>query len=73
MDILGGVVKHQGPAVRDFTTEINPLPFSQLQQQFLTQLPQIPGDNQVKILRGGVKILQMGPDGGKGGRGRSQG
>ena len=72
VDILTAV-ENQIAAVRQLAADAHTLFPEQMQQHFLSQGPQIPGDNQVKILRGGVKILQMGLDGGKGGRGRSQG
>ena len=66
MDILEQCVKNQGSAVLQFTAQIHPFIPGQLQQCLLSHQAKIPGDDQIKILRTGVKILEMGPNGTQG-------
>ena len=72
MDILHGVVKHQGAAVRQLSAKGQTVPFAQFQQNLLADLTQVTGDDQVKILRFSVQILHMGLNGVKCSRGRCQ-
>ena len=69
VDILHCVVEYQRAAICQLATEAQPVPAGKLQQGFLTQLPQITGDDEVKIIGGSMQILQMCPDGGVGRRG----
>lgn len=60
MDILNGVVKYQCAAIRQPATKIQLVSFAQFQQDFLTDLSQIPCDDQVKILRLSAQIVHVG-------------
>ena len=63
VDILRGVVKYQRSAVCQLSAQTDSFLPGKLQKQFLTQLPQIAGYDQVKGLRAGVQVLKMLPDG----------
>lgn len=69
VDILCGVVEHQCAAIRQLSAKAQSLPSGQLQQRLLAQLSQVACDDEVKVLGGPVQVFQMGPNGGKGGRG----
>ena len=69
VDILFNVVENQRPAVCQLSAEADPVPFGKLQKHFLTQLPQIAGNDQVKILGSGLHVVKMSFDGGVGGGG----
>ena len=69
VDVLFVVVENQGSAVRQLPAQRDPVPPGKLQKQFLAQLPQIAGDDEVKVLGGGFHVVKMGFDGGIGGGG----
>ena len=70
--ILGGVVEYQASAVRQLTAQRQMIPLSQFQENFLANLSQIPGDDQIKVLRLALEILHVGPYGVKCSRGHCQ-
>ena len=67
MDVLLVVVENQCPAVRQLSAQRDAVPTGKLQKHFLAQLPKVAGDDEVKILRGGLHVVKMGFDGGIGG------
>ena len=69
VDVLLVVVENQCPAVRQLPAQGDAVPPGKLQKHFLAQLPKVAGDDEVKILRGGLHIVKMGFDGGIGGGG----
>lgn len=69
VDILGGVVKYHGAAVRQLAPQGQAVPAGKLQEHFLADLAEISGDDEVKVLRAGVKVHKMAADGGEGGGG----
>ena len=60
MDVLYRIVEYQRAAVGQFAAQGQMIPFSQFQQSFLADLPQVTGDNQIKVLRAYLQILKMG-------------
>ena len=72
MNILHGVVENQCSAIRQSSPQWQMIPFSQFQKHFFTDLPQIPGNDQIKILRFSVHVLHMGLYGLKCSRGHCQ-
>lgn len=67
--ILGGIVENQGTAVRKFSAQRNAILPGKFQKHFLSQLPEVTGDDQIKILWLRIQILKMGFYGGVGSRG----
>ena len=66
MDILNGVVKYQGAAVFQLSSQRDSIHPGKFQQHFLADLPQISGDDPVEFLRAGFQIFKMAADGGIG-------
>lgn len=69
VDVLFVVVEDHRSAVRQLSAQRDAVPTGKLQKHFLAQLPKVAGDDEVKILRGGLHIVKMGFDGGIGGGG----
>ena len=69
VNVLFVVVENQGSAVRQLSAQRDAVPTGKLQKHFLAQLPKVAGDDEVKILRGGLHVVKMGFDGGIGGGG----
>ena len=68
MDILYGVVEDQSSAVRQLSSKSQPIQPGQFKKRFLSQLPQISGDDQIIIRRRSAGILKVGFYGRQGGR-----
>ena len=73
VNILHGVVKNQRAAICQLATQTQPVQPGKLQKGFLTKLSQVAGDDEVKVIRRAMQIIQMGPDGGVSRRGKCQG
>lgn len=69
VDVLLVVVEDHRSAVRQLPAQRDAVPTGKLQEHFLAQLPKVAGDDEVKILRGGLHVVKMGFDGGIGGGG----
>ena len=69
VDVLLVVVEDHRSAVRQLPAQRDAVPTGKLQKHFLAQLPKVAGDDEVKILRGGLHVVKMGFDGGIGGGG----
>lgn len=69
VNVLFVVVEDHRSAVRQLSAQRDPVPTGKLQKHFLAQLPKVAGDDEVKILRGGLHVVKMGFDGGIGGGG----
>lgn len=69
VDVLLVVVEDHRSAVRQLSAQRDAVPTGKLQKHFFAQLPKVAGDDEVKILRGGLHIVKMGFDGGIGGGG----
>lgn len=69
VNVLFVVVEDHGSAVRQLPAQRDAVPTGKLQKHFLAQLPKVAGDDEVKILRGGLHVVKMGFDGGIGGGG----
>ncbi len=69
VNVLFVVVKDHRSAVRQLPAQRDAVPTGKLQKHFLAQLPKVAGDDEVKILRGGLHVVKMGFDGGIGGGG----
>lgn len=69
VDVLFVVVEDHRSAVRQLSAQRDAVPTGKLQKHFLAQLPKVAGDDEVKILRGGLHIVKMGFNGGIGGGG----
>ena len=67
MNVLFVVVEDHRSAVRQLSAQRDAVPTGKLQKHFLAQLPKVAGDDEVKILRGGLHVVKMGFDGGIGG------
>ena len=63
VDILGGVVENQRAAICQFSAQQQPMAPAHFQQEFLAQLSQVTGNDQVEIFRNPVQILHVSPDG----------
>ena len=59
MDILVRRVENETPAVREFPADGDALLAEQMHQHIFSQISQIPGDDQIKILRTGMGIVKM--------------
>ena len=59
MDILFLPVEYQGPTVHQLSAQGNAVPLRQFQQHFFSGLTQVPGYDQIEILRYPVQIFQM--------------
>lgn len=69
VNVLFVVVEDHRSAVRQLSAQRDAVPTGKLQKHFLAQLPKVAGDDEVKILRGGLHVVKMGFDGGIGGGG----
>lgn len=69
VDVLLVVVEDHRSAVRQLSAQRDAVPTGKLQKHFLAQLPKVAGDDEVKILRGGLHVVKMGFNGGIGGGG----
>lgn len=69
VDVLLVVVEDHRSAVRQLSAQRDAVPTGKLQKHFLAQLTKVAGDDEVKILRGGLHIVKMGFNGGIGGGG----
>ena len=62
-------VKNQCAAICKLTPKADAIFSGQCKQRFFSHLSQVSGDDQIEICIGGVEIIEMGLDGGKGSRG----
>mgnify|MGYP006927877635 FL=1 len=69
VNVLLVVVEDHRSAVRQLSAQRDAVPTGKLQKHFLAQLPKVAGDDEVKILRGGLHVVKMGFNGGIGGGG----
>ena len=68
MDILLLGIKDHGAAVGQLAPDADALLAEQVHQRFLSQRAQIPGDDEIEILRAGVGVVEVGSDCVEGGR-----
>lgn len=69
VNVLFVVVEDHRSAVRQLPAQRDAVPTGKLQKHFLAQLPKVAGDDEVKVLGGGLHIVKMGFNGGIGGGG----
>lgn len=63
MDILYRIVKYGGAAIHELSAKGQAVQTGQFQKHLHAHLPQISGDDPVKVLRTGIQVGKMGLDG----------